>query len=95
MVLLALVVAGLAISGWRLERTWLWIGGGLVTFAIGDSLYLYGNATDTYRAGGIIDASWALAAIMIAWAAWQPAAGRREAAAGRWRTIAMPGASSE
>jgi two-component system, cell cycle response regulator len=91
MVLLALVVTGIAISGWRLDRTWLWIGGGLVTFAAGDSLYLYSNATDAYQAGGILDSSWALAAIMIAWAAWQPAAGRREAAAaGRWRTIAMP-----
>jgi diguanylate cyclase (GGDEF)-like protein len=90
--LLALVVGALAVSGWRLDCTWLWIGGGLIAFAVADSLYLYANAADTYvpASGSLIDAGWTVAAVMIAWAAWQPLP-RAEVAATRGpRTIAVP-----
>jgi diguanylate cyclase (GGDEF)-like protein len=90
MILLALVVAAIAISGWRLDRTWLWLGAGLATFAIADSLYLFQNANDTYKPGGLLDASWAIGAIMMAWAVWRPRGRTGLYATGRWRGIAMP-----
>jgi len=92
MLLLALVVGALAVSGWRLDRTWLWIGGGLVAFAVADSLYLYATAKNTYvpGAGSLIDTGWSVAAVMIAWAAWQPLPRGEVTAARGPRTVAVP-----
>jgi two-component system cell cycle response regulator len=46
--LLAFVVAAFTITGWRLDRTWVWLAAGLAVFAVSDSIYLYQVARETY-----------------------------------------------
>jgi len=49
-----------------------WIGAGLATFAIGDTLYLYRVATETYSMGSPIDAFWAIGLNIVAYGVWRP-----------------------
>jgi len=49
-----------------------WIGAGLATFAIGDMLYLYRVATETYSMGSPIDAFWAIGLNIVAYGVWRP-----------------------
>jgi diguanylate cyclase len=44
MVLIALVMGGLHMSRRSLDRTWLWLGAGMATFAVSDSVYLLQTA---------------------------------------------------
>jgi two-component system cell cycle response regulator len=86
----ALVVGALAMGGWPVDRRWLWIGAGLLTFALADSIYLYQQATGSYQAGTILETGWAFAMVAIAWAAWRPASPIRSVQHEAWRTIALP-----
>ena len=70
--LLALAVAMLALRGWRLERRWLLIVGGIAAFLFSDTLYLYESAVGAYEEGTLTDVGWVAAMVIIAWAAWQP-----------------------
>ena len=70
--LLGLVVAVLALTGWRLDRSWLLIIGGTGVLALADSAYLYqagGGISDEMT---ILDAGWPLAMLLLAAASWQP-----------------------
>jgi diguanylate cyclase (GGDEF)-like protein len=73
LVLLGACVAVIALRGWRVDRTWALLGGGVVTFWIADSLYLVETALGTYTPGGVFDIGWWLGLVLIALAAWQPA----------------------
>ena len=90
MVLMALVMGGLHMSRGRLDRTWLWLGAGFATFAVSDSVYLLQTARETYTPGGVLDAGWAIALIMVAFAAWRPAARVEGEEREGWGTIVMP-----
>ena len=70
--LLGLVVAVLALSGWRLSRSWLCIVGGTAVLALADSAYLYQAAVGASDEITILDAGWPLAMLLLATAAWQP-----------------------
>ncbi len=73
LVLLAVGVGALAGVGWRLDRTWALIAGGVLLFWFADSMYLVRTAAGTYEAGGWFDAGWWGALLAIAYAAWRPA----------------------
>jgi two-component system, cell cycle response regulator len=64
--LLALVFCVFGLSGWRLNRMWLLVGGGLALFAAGDSTYLVEVAHGTYQYGGWLDLSWPAGFVLIA-----------------------------
>jgi diguanylate cyclase (GGDEF)-like protein len=89
--LLAFVVAGFAITGWRLDRTFVWLAFGLALFAVSDSIYLYKIATETYVPNGLLDAGWSVALLLTGIAAWR-FDGRRRLAQRResWRSIVLP-----
>jgi two-component system, cell cycle response regulator len=70
--LLGLVVAVLALSGWKFDRTWLAIVGGTAVLAVADGVYLYQAAVGSYAESTIFDAGWPLAMVLFATAAWQP-----------------------
>jgi diguanylate cyclase (GGDEF)-like protein len=90
MVLIALVMGGLHMSRRSLDRTWLWLGAGMATFAVSDSIYLLQTARETYIPGGILDAGWAIALVMVALGAWRRA-GRVEGEQREgWSTIVAP-----
>ncbi len=90
MVLMALVMGGLHMSRHSLDRTWLWLGAGMTTFAVSDSIYLLETARETYVPGGVLDAGWAIALVMVAFAAWRPAERVVGAEREGWSTIIVP-----
>jgi diguanylate cyclase (GGDEF)-like protein len=90
MLLMALVIGGLHMSRGRLDRTWLWLGAGFTLFAVSDSVYLVETARETYTAGGVLDAGWSVALVLLAFAAWRPAARVEGEEREGWGTIVMP-----
>ena len=65
-ILLALIVGALCLSGWRVSRSWLLISIGLGCFALSDSLYLVRIANGTYEYGSFVDYGWVVAAVLVA-----------------------------
>ena len=75
--LLLVVTAVLALFHWRPPvGLWLLVGG-LVLFAVADAVYLFSAANGTYQPGGLNDAVWVLATLVIGFAP-----GRSKQAAG-------------
>ena len=72
--MLALVVGVFALSGWRPGRVWVLIGGALAASALADGIFLYQSAAGTYVEGTPLDALWPASLLLLAAAAWQPAA---------------------
>ena len=89
MVLIAMVMGGLHMSRRSLDRTWLWLGAGLATFTVTDGIYLVQTARETYTPGGVLDAGWSVALVMIAFAAWLHIRIGGKQLEG-WGTIVMP-----
>src|SRR5439155_288989 len=58
LVLLAMVVGILAMTGWKPGRTWLLLGAGLLAFGLSDSIYLFQSANNTYVEGTLVDLGW-------------------------------------
>jgi two-component system, cell cycle response regulator len=73
-VLLSFVIVVFGLSGWRPGRRWTLIGVGLAAMAVSDGVYLVAAAGGSYAEGGLIDTGWPAAALLVALAAWQPAA---------------------
>jgi diguanylate cyclase (GGDEF)-like protein len=70
-VLLALVVFVFVITDWRPGRAWLLIGAAFALFAIGDGIYLFQSATNSYDEGTLLDLCWPAAMVLLGAAAWQ------------------------
>jgi two-component system, cell cycle response regulator len=90
LLLLALVVGVIALTGWRPDRTWLLVAGGFGSFALVDSIYLYQSATGTYVEGQLTDLGWVAATVLLACAAWSPARKIREVRSESWQVLALP-----
>jgi diguanylate cyclase (GGDEF)-like protein len=73
LVLLGMVVAVVALNGWRPGRAWLALGGGILIFLVSDSLYLVETAQGAYSDGSFYDAGWWAGLLVIARAGWMPA----------------------
>jgi two-component system, cell cycle response regulator len=67
--LLSLVIAAFAFSGWSIDRTWLLLGSGLAVFGVADSIYLVQVADGTYKVGTTLDLGWPAGFALIAVAA--------------------------
>ena len=81
--LLALMVGALAITGWRPDRTLALVGAGLMLSAVADIAYLSAIADGQVDAPPWADALWPASALLTAVAAWQPA--------GRARVVRLEG----
>ena len=90
LLLAAFVIGALAMTGWSLQSGWVWLGAGLLVFAATDAMYLYGAAAGTYAEGGLVDAGWPLAALLIAVSAWLPAPAAQRVPTEHWRTVTLP-----
>jgi two-component system cell cycle response regulator len=90
LILIALVIWGLALTGWRPGRTWGCLAAGLLVFAISDCLYLYYTAVGSYVEGSATDLGWVAGAILLAWAAWQPERPLKRAKADGWPMLLPP-----
>ncbi|MGH3003784.1 MAG: HD domain-containing phosphohydrolase [Gaiellaceae bacterium] len=90
MLLLAVVLAAFAFSGWSLDRTWLLVGGALGFFAIADSVYLVQIADGSYHYGSLLDLGWPAAFVLIAAASCAPRGRARTARLEGWVLLAVP-----
>ena len=90
LLLLALVVAIFALTGWRFDATWALVALGFAVFAIADSVYLYETAAGTYVEGGPLDVGWPAALVLIACSAWQPIRRLEGARAESWQAMTLP-----
>ncbi|MDX6658703.1 MAG: hypothetical protein QOH62_3496, partial [Solirubrobacteraceae bacterium] len=88
--IVAMCAAVMTLRGWRLDRTWILLGAGVLMFWIADSVYLVQTANGTYTTGGAFDSGWWLGLIAVSAASWQPVAAMREARSDSTLTIAMP-----
>ncbi|MGA2926680.1 MAG: bifunctional diguanylate cyclase/phosphodiesterase, partial [Solirubrobacteraceae bacterium] len=70
-VLLSALVAAMALSSWRPDRAWLFLGAGLGVFAVADAAYAY-LAAEGHTYVVAIGPLWILAFVLIAVGAWQP-----------------------
>jgi two-component system cell cycle response regulator len=91
LMLVGVLVGVIALGGWRLTRTWVLLGVGVLIFWLADSLYLIQSANDSYVPGGVYDVGWWGGITFLAIAAW---ARRGEAAQPRaavgTKTIVAP-----
>lgn len=70
--LLGLVVAVLALGGWKLDRAWLCVVAGTAVLALADSASLYQATSGISNEMTILDGGWPLAMLLLAAASRQP-----------------------
>ena len=71
LLLAVLLVAGLAMTGWRVDAVWRLLCAGLVCFVVGDLVYLLRSASaEGYTSGGWVDLTWLVGVALMAAAAW-------------------------
>ncbi len=90
---LALLVVALtvgAIMGWRPGRDWMLIAAALVIQVGADVAYVYQSVTGTWALGGLLDATWVLTSLLVAWAAWHRPTLRGRADLNGWNVLAVP-----
>ena len=63
---------------------------GLACSALADGVYSYQSYLGTYTAGGWVDLLWPLGAVLLAFAAWQPARSQAASIARGWRGVVVP-----
>jgi diguanylate cyclase (GGDEF)-like protein len=90
MLVLGIVVGAIALSGWRFSARWLIFGGGLLVFAVCDSVYLVEIAKDTYAYGTWLDLGWPAGMLLIAGAGTLPTRRVRAAQLDGYRLILVP-----
>jgi diguanylate cyclase (GGDEF)-like protein len=88
--LLAMVVATFALTGWRFDATWAFVAVGFAVFALVDGAYLYETAAGSYTEGGPLDVGWPLGLALIACAAWQPIRRLEGVRDEGWQTLTLP-----
>ncbi len=88
--LLIIVVGVIGVFGWRLSPMWLLLAVGLVVFLVGDTVFLFLDANGAYVEGGPLDATWPLAAVLIAFASTRSADGQRLVQFGGAAVLAVP-----
>jgi diguanylate cyclase (GGDEF)-like protein len=71
LMLLAFTTWVVALTGWRPNRTWGLLLGGLGLFTLSGTAFELASARGTYSAGGPLDTLWLGGALVVALAAWQ------------------------
>jgi len=90
LLLAAFVVAAVALSGWRPDRSWALLAGGLAVVAVADGVYLQQEATIGYTAGSWPDTLWLVGALAIAAAGWTLGGRARSASSATRRMLVLP-----
>jgi two-component system, cell cycle response regulator len=90
LLLLGLLVGIIAVTGFNVRGEWLPIAGGLLVFAVADSLYLVQTAANTYVSDGLLDVGWPATMVILAFAAWRRPTGRTRARIEGWGVFLIP-----
>ena len=91
LVILAVAVGAVALTGWRPGRGLALVIVGVSSAAVGDAVYTYQSLAGTYTSAAWNNFLWPLATVLIAAGALQPSARRRETEpAEGWRAFASP-----
>jgi diguanylate cyclase (GGDEF)-like protein len=88
MLLLSAVFGVFSLAGWRLERRWAVLGGGVLLTAVADAIYVF--RVDVYVAGEAVDVLWPASALLIATAGWMHARDERDLAVEGRPLLAVP-----
>jgi two-component system cell cycle response regulator len=89
--LLALVIGAMAVTGWELMgRAWTLLAAGLVATAVADGVFLVQSASDSYVQGTVLDALWPAATLLVGYAAWHKPRRQRAAPVAGWRLLVFP-----
>jgi diguanylate cyclase (GGDEF)-like protein len=76
LLLAALVVGVLALRGWRLDRMWMMLGVGFLALAAADCMYALQVAGGAAAPSAATNFAYDVGVLLLAVAAWQPAAAR-------------------
>ena len=90
MLMLSLVMGVFALTGWRPGRAWTMIGLGLIAMGVADSIYAYQSSQGAYIEGGLLDAMWPAATLLVGFAAWEPTESKEEIDLSGWRMLVLP-----
>jgi two-component system cell cycle response regulator len=90
MLMLSLVMGVFALTAWRPGRAWTMIGLGLTAMAVADAIYAYQSSQGAYVQGGLLDAMWPAATLLVGFAAWEPARSKEEIHLEGWRILVLP-----
>jgi diguanylate cyclase (GGDEF)-like protein len=74
LLLAALVVGVLALRGWRLDRLWAMLGAGFIVLAAADCMYALQVAGGASSPSALTNMTYDVGVMLLALAAWQPAA---------------------
>ena len=89
-VLLAFLAAGFVLQGLSAGRVWLLLALGVLISGAGDAVYLVQVAHGTYSQSGWVNATWPVSNVLIALAAWTPAATHKhEERSEPWRDLVL------
>jgi diguanylate cyclase (GGDEF)-like protein len=89
-VLIAVLAAVFAMTGWRPGRTWTVLAIGLLLNSAADVAYTWQSSAGTYTEGTPIDALWVITAFTVAAAPWQSRPSATRMRLQGWRAIAAP-----
>jgi diguanylate cyclase (GGDEF)-like protein/putative nucleotidyltransferase with HDIG domain len=90
LMMLAMVIGVFALTGWRPGRAWAFIGAGLMSMALADSIYAWQASKGVYVEGTVLDALWPAATLLVGWAAWVPSGPKVRINLHGWRPLVLP-----
>jgi two-component system cell cycle response regulator len=88
--LLALVVAAFAMTGWRPGRAWAFIGAGLMMTAVADGIFLFETAKGNPVQGSFLETLWPASTLILASAACQAPQRLAPVRLEGWRVLVVP-----
>jgi len=86
----SVVLAVFAVSGWRPDKRWWLIGGAWALQAVVDTIYLYKAASGTWATGTFLDVSWIAVGLALAYTAWQRPEEARGGELQGWPVLVVP-----
>jgi hypothetical protein len=87
--LLGATIGVIALVGWRPGRAWYLLTLGLSIWVVADAVYSVELADGTYKAG-VYDYLWPAGLLLMAFAAWQPAAVTSPGELYGWKAVILP-----
>jgi diguanylate cyclase (GGDEF)-like protein len=88
--LIALVLCVVALTGWRPGGAWLFLGAGFAVAAVADGIYLFEAANGAYIEGTILDTLWPAATLLLAFASTRSARPAKGIHLGGRRLLVVP-----